>query len=226
MSYIISYASKKSEICIQIVKGIQLAKRTGIIKSRVIGARVASEQILGLAYFQKSLTPSFCLCLKFKCIRRLRKAKNGRFWVMEYARKVFLDSHIECTKDWLYPLLRHVIENPKTISMPVISSVIFYAFYHFLDPWFNRLRKFSIQACPDKSDGWFWLGSEFCLVRDTVRRGLSKWPQTWNRSDPYTNRTAGCFRSTPIIFLENWIFRSWNGNMGCRKYRNIFQESR
>ena len=79
MSYIISYASKKSEICIQIVKGIQLAKRTGVIKSRVIGARVASEQILGLAYFQKSLTPSFCLCLKFKCIRRLRKAKNGRF---------------------------------------------------------------------------------------------------------------------------------------------------
>ena len=63
MSYIISYASKKSEICIQIVKGIQLAKRTGVIKSRVIGARVASEQILGLAYFQKSLTPSFCMCL-------------------------------------------------------------------------------------------------------------------------------------------------------------------
>ena len=61
MSLIISYASKKSEIFIQIVKGIQLAKRTGVIKSRVIGARVASEQILGLAYFSKSLTPSFCM---------------------------------------------------------------------------------------------------------------------------------------------------------------------
>ena len=74
MSYIISYASKKSEICIQIVKGIQLAKRTGVIKSRVIGARVASEQILGLAYFQKS-TPSFCMCFN----ARLRRPKMTDF---------------------------------------------------------------------------------------------------------------------------------------------------
>ena len=38
-------------LCFQIVKGIQLAKRTGVIKARVIGAHIASEPILGMVYF-------------------------------------------------------------------------------------------------------------------------------------------------------------------------------
>lgn len=85
------------------VKVVRAKQREGLIRARLMGARVATAQV------------------RLLCIFTL-------FAILLLQTLLFLDSHSECNVNWLPPLLEPIAEDPHTAVCPFVDVIDFETF--------------------------------------------------------------------------------------------------